>query len=573
VTASEEVARRVVDLSAWIDAHPGRARASAVLGGAALAFANRFIQDDAFISFRYARHLAEGHGLVWNVGERVEGYTNFLWTVLMAVPHLLGFEPVAFSWALGLLLFSGTLWLVQRLAAELLRSEAAGIAVVALTGTNLSFSAYATGGLETALVSFLTVALLREAACGLDRNEWSTARCLRISLLSAACVLTRMDQALVVLVTGGAALLGLARLHERLLRRFARLTALASPFVAVVGTWLIWKWSFYGSILPNTFYVKATDPYLPFGIYYVAFFFLSYLLFPWPFLAAVALRRHPDRWVQGLTIPVGVAVLWLAYVIAIGGDFMEFRLLVPIVPSVMLLAVWTLRAMDGSRLLKAVLAASIVGGSLFHTVSFDALARGINSTRELERFVARPGFNWSMVGRRLGEDLPRDSGVLIAVSAAGAVSYYSRLPSIDMLGLSDAWIAHHVEPEGRGSGHRKRAPASYLVDRGVNLVVGHPWRLRALQAPRSRYSASDFAGHDEVRRIIDDPALPADVSMLEIPLSGGEGFAVLYVRAHPAVEQAIRERGWRRVSIDLRPALPRIPTRAGSAGTPSRRAT
>ena len=42
-------------------------------------------QDDAFISFRYAENLANGQGLVFNPGERVEGYSNPLWTVLFAV--------------------------------------------------------------------------------------------------------------------------------------------------------------------------------------------------------------------------------------------------------------------------------------------------------------------------------------------------------------------------------------------------------------------------------------------------------------------------------------------------------
>lgn len=41
--------------------------------------------DDAMISMRYARNLAEGYGLVWNPGERVEGYTNPLWTLWMAL--------------------------------------------------------------------------------------------------------------------------------------------------------------------------------------------------------------------------------------------------------------------------------------------------------------------------------------------------------------------------------------------------------------------------------------------------------------------------------------------------------
>src|SRR4051794_37248022 len=44
-----------------------------------------FTIDDAYISFRYAENLASGHGLVYNLGERVEGYTNFLWVVLLAL--------------------------------------------------------------------------------------------------------------------------------------------------------------------------------------------------------------------------------------------------------------------------------------------------------------------------------------------------------------------------------------------------------------------------------------------------------------------------------------------------------
>ena len=73
-----------------------------------IAWANRFVQDDAFISFRYAENMAAGHGLVWNAGEDpVEGYTNFSWTVLIAGAIALGFDPVGASYVLGLLAFAG----------------------------------------------------------------------------------------------------------------------------------------------------------------------------------------------------------------------------------------------------------------------------------------------------------------------------------------------------------------------------------------------------------------------------------------------------------------------------------
>ena len=56
------------------------------------------VHEDAFISFRYARHFAEGHGLRWNVDEApVEGYTNFLWVVMMAAARRAGLDMVARS--------------------------------------------------------------------------------------------------------------------------------------------------------------------------------------------------------------------------------------------------------------------------------------------------------------------------------------------------------------------------------------------------------------------------------------------------------------------------------------------
>ena len=68
-----------------------------LLGGALASWFQWWTTDDAFISFRYAENLSEGKGLVFNEGERVEGYSNFLWTLWIAAGLSLGFE--AGSWA------------------------------------------------------------------------------------------------------------------------------------------------------------------------------------------------------------------------------------------------------------------------------------------------------------------------------------------------------------------------------------------------------------------------------------------------------------------------------------------
>ena len=53
---------------------------------------NRFIQDDAFISFGYVQNFVDGHGLVFNIGERVEGYTNLLWVLILSALVRMNFD-------------------------------------------------------------------------------------------------------------------------------------------------------------------------------------------------------------------------------------------------------------------------------------------------------------------------------------------------------------------------------------------------------------------------------------------------------------------------------------------------
>jgi hypothetical protein len=94
-------------------AHLALLACAIVLGAVALVLQNiivadRYMTDDAFISFRYARHLADGLGPVWSAGNRVEGYTNFGWVLILAGAIKVGISPIAASRALGLVASVGT---------------------------------------------------------------------------------------------------------------------------------------------------------------------------------------------------------------------------------------------------------------------------------------------------------------------------------------------------------------------------------------------------------------------------------------------------------------------------------
>ena len=77
---------------------------------------HRFTYDDAYISFRYAANLVAGHGLVYNPGEFIEGYTNFLWTLLIAAGMQIGVGPHITSKVVGAACSIATLVVVYRLS-------------------------------------------------------------------------------------------------------------------------------------------------------------------------------------------------------------------------------------------------------------------------------------------------------------------------------------------------------------------------------------------------------------------------------------------------------------------------
>jgi len=98
--------------------------------------------DDAFITFRFIQQWLAGNGLVFNVGERVEGYSNFLWLATLAPLRLLGLELLSAARLVGLLCDLVTIYLVARLTRETRWPIAASLLLVSLA----PFCAWSMGG-------------------------------------------------------------------------------------------------------------------------------------------------------------------------------------------------------------------------------------------------------------------------------------------------------------------------------------------------------------------------------------------------------------------------------------------
>ena len=133
----------------------GRAIVIALLVAAAVALVAHslvfnFVTDDAFISFVYSRNLAEHGQLVFNLGERVEGYTNFLWTVLLAALMKVGLQPEIMSRVLGTAAGCATLFVVARASARLRGEWKLWDALPSLILCGVpGFACWSSGGLET----------------------------------------------------------------------------------------------------------------------------------------------------------------------------------------------------------------------------------------------------------------------------------------------------------------------------------------------------------------------------------------------------------------------------------------
>lgn len=542
----------------WVDRRFRTAWAILWLALIALAWVNRFVQDDAFIVFRYAANFAHGQGLVYNLGERVEGYTCFLYALLVGLGLRLGLEPVRLSFAIGLVALAGSLLATYRLATRLEADRLFGLGAMALLGANYTFSAYATGGLETSLHALLVTAFL---ALGCDELLLPTRRIgrrLALSLLAALVAMTRLDS-VVLIAPMALALLFTGPEHARGARGGPRATllralALIVPGGLVLAAWLLWKLRFYGALLPNTFYAKVSPgPAIDGGVKYVYRFIASYWLEA-PIVFGLWLARDlfgASR--RAALVLIATLVVWTGYVIWIGGDFMEFRLFVPVMPVLAWLWVRIARALERRARLGWALGAVILLGSLAHALVYNRephLDR-IESVRRLRSHLESEDQNWIGIGHVLNREFGADTSFAIATTAAGAIPYYSGLRAVDMLGLADRWIGRHGPIASDVPGHRRSATLDYLIERRVNLVIGHPMMVwdsthgpvGPRDVPASPYLAGAASGF----------AVPPGARAVEIPIDRGYRLRALELVPNVTLDRAVRTRHWITHAIIGRP--------------------
>jgi hypothetical protein len=225
-----------------------------------------WIIDDAGISFVYARNLAAGHGLVSQPGlPPVEGYSNFLWVLLMALFSLLRlFDPVLTPKLVSITLtgvtFLGLHGALRRLDPA---GGAVGFVVLCLLALNTSFTVWTISGLENALYIALIVLLfwllVRErTAPGENPRQWIRWIPAAAGAVAAGIALTRPDG---MLYAGLYPLLTLGA-EGRPLRIGAavgRAVRCAAVFLVLYGGFLAFRFAYFGDLQANTYYAKSAS--------------------------------------------------------------------------------------------------------------------------------------------------------------------------------------------------------------------------------------------------------------------------------------------------------------------------
>jgi arabinofuranosyltransferase len=455
--------------------------------------------DDAFISFRYAVNLAHGFGLVYNPGERVEGYSNFLWTVLMAAGARVGMDLSLLAMVISLLSALVTLALLwdwsRRLYAR--REEAVFMALPALVfAATGSQARYVVSGMETLFFGCLLMAALyalivkrRPLGAGLLFGLATMTRpegLMYASLAAGMTLLAGSDEDWTAAANRGAGFWGEPRARRRNLRNAL---LLAGGALLLFVPYFAWRYHYYGYPFPNTYYAKAggfSVSRLGRGLKVLLEVSGMWSAFPLWLLAMagmVTLRRRLTLQVSALWVLVTIA-----YFVFVGGDFLGFfgpRFLMPIFPLLLLLVAEGLRnaaelcrrlidrrraaAADASRRSRTIAGAALVSVAL---LAGNALWCSWPADFDRLPLLARQMEALKYLGKWLHDSTP--STAVLATGGAGIVPFYSERYTIDMYGLADEHIGH-MKPLAVGFkqvAHEKFDPR-YVLDRKPDLLLSY----------------------------------------------------------------------------------------------------
>ncbi len=500
-----------------------------------------YVIDDSFITFRYVNNFIHGNGPVYNPGERVEGYTHFLWVALLAGGQRLlpAVDLFPIARALGILFGALAIVLVCRFSSVVYAGPTGwGLLAGAFLATHAGLAAWGGAGLDTTIFAFLITAGAFAYVRYLKLNSGFPAS----PLVFALAAMVRPDALLFFGITSLFALLYECR-TKGVTTGIKRMLVWSAAFLSLWAPYFVWRYEYYGYLFPNVYYAKVgtgTDQYLR-GLRYVLDYAGTYggiLLAPLLLFLLFVPRRA--AWRDYLFVLVGAYGLYIVYV---GGDGLGFsRFVVHIVPLLYLLVqdslvelhTWLSNRFTFRRVVWAVVTIpAIVLVLVLNTrqASLTLLFPEQHRWYEPQSQLSFPGLGrdhsyvWfdnyfvdrlRIAAEWLEVNAPRNS--VVAATPAGSIAYYMHLPVIDMLGLNDEHIAHvNVANTGRGRAGHEKGDGRYVLSRRPEFIL--LGNVAVLPQPLTEAEMAGRLVLKSEHEIWNDPGFHRDYELVSVHLA------------------------------------------------------
>ncbi len=472
----------------------------------------RWLGDDIFIALRYVKNFNAGNGLVYNVGERVEGYTDFLWLILISVFTYFKCDAAKTSEVLGILFSTGTLIIFSVIEYKISLSKNKFIIpfVTLALVLNYDYYVWATSGLEVSFVTFLlSAAFYIYFFKELPANK----RLVFTGLFICLGLLTRPDVMIILISANLFLFIGSLLKRERFIRIIKIHSLFNLAILAIYFPYFLWRYNYYGFIFPNTYYDKlGNESAFAKGFYYIWLYFKCHftsflILIPFfsffPFIIKNGFKKVllQKKFIPLITAISFVFIYLIVFVAKVGGDFMFARFIIPCVPFIYFIIIYFLTLIDVKHLnmvllciLSLCIIESVIRVNLFVETSENGKERAIEQGGIAdERYVYLHLVNAedeTNMGKELNECLKGINFKAMVMGAQARFAYYADFSySQEYYGLTDTFIAHSEIKERGRIGHEKHATIEYLAAKGIHFAFNagalkdDEYRLATIQLP------------------------------------------------------------------------------------------
>ena len=427
----------------------------------------QFIQDDAYTSLRYVKNFLEGKGLVFNEGERVEGYTNFLWIMILCgigfLNHNLNLALTLENTVQYLSIISSIVVLIltyilskrinrkseSEFASTGIINEFKNLLPVFLLAFSTPMVYWGVSAMETNL--FVSLVLLSIIFYLKGKNGKPNIVFIIVSVLNS--LLRPEGLIFFILIMSQKILFNYFEPKEieskkSILKIIVKNTRKEILFFLIpIAAYIIFRLIYYGYPLPNTFYAKTefTFQFLQRGTNYFYDFARAYLLYGFVLILPIVLLKNKIT-LREFTLLFGIIILWIVIVILIGGDVLPIhRFFLPILPIIFILFIKAVvevieKVFSHKKvILQSALITVFILVSVLGILNYGKQKNDMMNKRSYEAGLVK---KMKIYAEWINEK-SKNKNVTVAMSTIGAFSYFSDAKVIDLVGLTDEYIAHN----------------------------------------------------------------------------------------------------------------------------------